>query len=495
MVPYIIKFIYQDSMAINKNTFRALAYNISRFLPITRHIADLETASTESLFYYGEIALLHSFKTVAKTLPFYKKILEQRGVDSTSIKTLADFYTRVPVIQKEDVFPLFKADEICQHGVVNDMHSAIVTSGTSGVFAYGILTNNDILFQKKMIDEMMDYYYNAKNESLLIINALPMGVSFSSSYPVISTSVRSDIVIHLLKTFSSYYKRIVIITDPHFAKKIVDDGVDQNLNWPSLSTSFILGGTNSSSSLQMYLLTALNGKDNLNTPKNTIQGTMGLTEIGLNIFSASSELIQLRSIIENNEKLRKALFGDTVLVCPDLFYYYPTSTHVEIHDTNTEGFGSIVLSNLDTVSKTPLIRYNTGDIGKKLDRTIFLQLLQEEGITIPLTLQLPLIAISGRNSDQLINQINPAVIKEILYRDHALASKITGHFKIITTSSEVIIKIQTKRNISSLPDMATRLSDILKSIVTQNFILECLPYDEFGYDLELNYEVKWKHTI
>lgn len=480
-------------MTITKNTFRALAYRLSKHLPLSRSLSDLEKISTESLLFYGDISVIPAFQKVAKTLPFYRKILESRNINPMLIRTLEDFYTLVPIIKKEDVFPLFTAQDICQNGDLSDMHSAIVTSGTSGVFAYGILTEKDIAFQKKMIDEMMDYFYDAKNQSVLIINALAMGVNFSSSYPVINTSVRSDIVIHLIKTFNMYYKRIVVITDPNFAKKIIEGGIEKNIDWKNISTSFIVGGTSSSSSLQTYMLTLLNNKESLPSPKNTIQGTMGLTEIGLNIFTAPKELISVRSSIETNEILRKKLFGETSLVCPELFYYYPTSTHIEIHNPDEQGFGSIVISNLDTLSKTPLFRYNTGDIGKKLNRADFLQQLHESGITATLPLQLPLIAIKGREQDETNSPIAPSIVKEALYRDHAIAMQITGHFKIDTKNAPITVIIQAKKNISNTDEIALRLANTLKEITSAMVIVACVPYYDFGHHIELDYESKWKH--
>jgi phenylacetate-CoA ligase len=202
-------------------------------------------------------------------------------VDIAKIRTFEDFSRSVPIIRKADVFPIFSASDICQDGRIDDMRSAIVTSGTSGVFAYGLLTGADAVFQQKMIDEFFDYYFDAKHQSVLIINALAMGVSFSSSYPVIPTSVRPDIVIHLVKTFHAFYKRIVIVCDPNFAKKIVDDGSACGVSWKDMPVSFVAGGAWFPNSLAQYILSRVGRAD-------AFLGTMGLTEIAMNIFSAPS---------------------------------------------------------------------------------------------------------------------------------------------------------------------------------------------------------------
>ncbi|MGY2239825.1 hypothetical protein ACW9ID_32845, partial [Pseudomonas gingeri] len=61
-----------------------------------------------------------------------------------------------------------------------------------------------------------------------------------------------------LRTFHTLYRNIVIICDPHFAKKIVDDGQSAGLRWHALNVSFVIGGAWSSNSLSQYLLAALN---------------------------------------------------------------------------------------------------------------------------------------------------------------------------------------------------------------------------------------------
>lgn len=475
-----------------KGLRKRMLYYLIKCLPQRFKLSDLETIKTADLIDFGEMSVIPSFQKAARMLPFYKKLLQEKGVDTTRIQTLEAFSLFVPIIRKNDIFPVFSASDICQNGKVDDIRSAIVTSGTSGVFAYGLLTNEDISFQRKMIDEFFDYYFNAKNEPILIINALAMGVSFVSQYPVISTSVRPDIVIHLIKTFHAFYKRIVIICDPNFAKKIVDDGDSASVSWKDIPVSFVVGGSWFSNSLAQYLLARINNDTKKST--NAILGTMGLTEIALNIFSAPDELIAIRNILQDDKKLLAEIFGTDTTVCPEMMYYYPTRTYIEIPETDSRNRGNIVISHLDTKSKTPLFRYDTTDKGMFIDRNHLEDALKTNGYDIPLKLHLPLIAIFERNNDALADDFSVSVseIKEALFQTPEIVPFLTGHFIILQEKHTV--EIQLEKNAQKTDSIRIALETNIKNVSNKQVAVVLIPYHSFTRDLDLNFERKWKHT-
>ena len=94
-------------------------------------------------------ALIHAFQHAAKTLPFYKDFLNKNGISPELVTTVDAFMSNVPVITKEDVFPVYPIEAICQDGDTGDIVSAIVSSGTTGIFSYGLLTERDIVLQRQ----------------------------------------------------------------------------------------------------------------------------------------------------------------------------------------------------------------------------------------------------------------------------------------------------------------------------------------------------------
>jgi len=424
--------------------------------------------------------LVAAFRHAATTLPFYKDLLAKKGISSEMINTDEDFFARVPIMSKEEIFPAYPVSSLCQGGEVGSFVSAIVSSGTSGVFSYGLLTDQDVVAQKAMIDGMFRTLLAADTCPPIVINALPMGVSFVSSYPVIPTSVRSDIVLHVIKTFSNKENQIVLITDPNVLKKIVEEGVATGISWPDIRITSVIGGAGFSDSLAQYLLRQLNGEMNVSgLLQNNILGTMGLTEIGLNIFCSTPDLVSLRHLVQYDATMMQKLFGASATIdCPELMYCMSNGVHVEIHNPDADGIGDIVLTHLDTSLKTMLIRYDTGDRGKIIDATLFPEESQHM-----LVFPLPIVAVFGRKGDAQRDAVSPSEVKELLFRDVSIASSITGHFMITKEHGANDVFVQLKPGIQSLPQLS--LGDLSVTWV---------PYHEYEFDMELNYEKKWKHT-
>ena len=147
-----------------------------------------------------EEKVIQAFKQASKSV-FYNQILTEKGIDPSSIQSLQDFSSKVPIIEKSDVFGRFKVSELVTPEVLNGMASAIISSGTSGAFSYAVLTNDDVAHQRGMIDGLFKQFFDADACPPIIINSLPMGVTFSSSYPVVPTGVRADIALEVIRTF------------------------------------------------------------------------------------------------------------------------------------------------------------------------------------------------------------------------------------------------------------------------------------------------------
>lgn len=424
--------------------------------------------------------LLTAFHHAVETMPFYREYLAQHHVLEDSIQTREDFKERVPLISKEDIFPLYSIETLCQKGETNDFVSAIVSSGTSGIFSYTLLTERDVAIQQQMFDTLMRALFQADTHKPVIINALPMGVSFVSSYPVIPTSVRADIVLHVIRTLKDTAEQFVIITDPHVLKKIVEEGVAQKFPWGTVRVSCVVGGTSFSDSYVQYIETLLSsgGEETELKFKNRVFGTMGITEVGLNIFGGTPDLNAIRHQLQVDSTMSREVFGTDIPACPEIMYMMSQTVHVEVCNPNEQGIGDIVVSHLDCDLKTMLIRYKTGDIGKILDSATI-----ERVVGITPALPYPIIAIFGRSTEMMSTGITPATVKELLYRDHSFASHITGHFIVDETEGAQKVYVQMKQ------ECTTATMPVVEGIEMVG-----VAYADFPRDMELNYENKWKHT-
>ena len=84
--------------------------------------------------------LLTVFKFAASNLSYYQQILKEKEIDPSQVIDQESFNSLVPVISKQDVFMRFNADALFTEDQLEDFTSAIVSSGTSGVFSYGLVS-------------------------------------------------------------------------------------------------------------------------------------------------------------------------------------------------------------------------------------------------------------------------------------------------------------------------------------------------------------------
>lgn len=425
-------------------------------------------------------ALLRAFHHAAEVHPFYANILSDRGVNPSSITSIEDFHTLVPILSKTDVFPKNGLNDLVTKDTLNNMTSAIVSSGTSGVFSYGVLTHADVEKQKMMLDYMLETFFDAKNNPPVVVNALAMGVSFVSSYPVIQTSVRSDIAREVILKFSDIGRPIIIICDPHFLKKLLEEGQGRGIEWSKIALTAIIGGTSYSDSLTQYLLGLLNnGSSSIEKTSNKIFGTMGVTEVGLNLFSATPDLIAMRHAIQHNDQLSQLWNRSGSMASPELMYMLSKTVHVEIINPNNQGIGDLVFTHLDTETATVLVRYKSGDRAAFIDRA---QLEEHVGVT--LMIDAPIVAVYGREKSDELEVIDSEEVKELLYRDLRTASHITGHFMIIRTDKgSTVVHVQIKPNGK---EVVMPLHEGVEFVG--------VPYRDFVNNMELDYESKWKHS-
>lgn len=444
----------------------------------------LKTIEPEKVLEESKNLAVSSFRYAAENVPAYKKFLSGKKINPKEVNSFEDFKKKVPIIKKEDIFPKFNISELCVGGNIDGMSYSFTSSGFSGIFAYGIVTEDMVKNEKGMIDSLIDLLFNVGKEKILLVNSMPMGVSFSSSHPVLKTSVRSDMVIAFVKAFHDKFEHIIIISDPHFAKKILEEGIELGLNWKSIKVSFVLGEDWFSNSLVNYLKSFL-------SKESQIRNTMGMTEFGLNLFNDSQNLAKIRDIAQKDEKLRYALFGKSTEACPELMHHYINRTFLEIVNQDKKGFGEMVFSNLDKSAKMPLMRYNSQDIGKLFSYDEIKEILIKNGYNklVP-ELKLPIAAISGRSGKFVSfnkKKITPEEIKEAIYRDFSVANSITGYFRLGKK-----LEIQLKKKIKPDKSIEKKLQKRIFQLVNINIPIKLYEHEKLPYGMCLDYESKFR---
>ena len=337
----------------------------------------LTTTDPEKIEAYGKKLLIKAFHRAAQRVPAYKNLLRKRGVDPAKVKDVESFKRIVPVITKEDIFHDYEIEDLCIDGRLDRMKNPMTSSGFSGVFSFGINTEGNLRNAERSIDTALDYTFNITQRKTFIINCIPMGVKIPTSLPVADTSVRSDMALAIYKKFAPKFDQTIFVSDPHFLKKLIEDGLEQGLDWRKENVHLISGGDWFSESFRSYLGSIL-GTDWSNTKRGFIGATMGIAELDLNLFHESVHTIQIRRVAQEDKDLRCALFGEGVEVCPILFHYYPHRIFLEAIGAKGDK-QEFVFSMLSRSLLIPLMRYNSRDTGTIFSYEDLKQILERWG--------------------------------------------------------------------------------------------------------------------
>lgn len=427
----------------------------------------------------------------ANCVPAYRDLLKKRGVDSTTIRTFSDFLQKVPVIAKEDIFPKYPLHELFRFGDISIMQSAMTSSGFSGIFSFGVSTMKSLVNAPFAIDLALEYGFNIDKKKTFLINCVPMGVQIPTLLPQASTSVRAEMVLALFQKIKPYFDQVIFVSDPHFLKKLLEDGLEHGISWKQEKVHLISGGDWFSDSFRSYIEGILGSECN----GNKMLATMGIAELDLNLFHESPFTIQIRKACAKDQQLNHALFGGDFLAIPLLMHYYPHRLYLETANGPTQG-GELVFTMLSETLAIPMIRYNSKDFGVTLSYTALANKLSELGYShlIP-DLKLPLVAIGGRKGNAFPigrEHISPEWARDRLYRSHAFSKIVTGQF-LLSGEPSPTIEIQLKKNIlknEALHILAKELFSEFPSLQ-----VKLLEYYEFSQGMGIDYETKFRHTI
>lgn len=455
----------------------------------------LTTTDPEKIVSHGEGLLLKSFQRCASRVPAYRDILKKAGCSPAKVSSIAAFKEMVPLITKEDVFPKYSIQDVCLDGNIGRIRSAMSSSGFSGVYSFGINTEKNHINAVKAIDTALDYLFSISQKKTLFINSLPMGVRVPTSLPVADTSIRWDMALAIFQKFSPAFEQILILSDPHFLKKILEDGAEQGIDWRRENVHIITGEDWVPETFRSYLGNIL-GTDWDRMDRGLIGGTMGVAELDLNLFHESRDSIRIQRAALADKRLRYALYGEGCDVQPTLFHYYPHRTYLEVVESR-DSSPELVVSMLSDALLIPLIRYNVKDVARLYSFNELKTILNDCGYGhLCPELKLPLLSVGGRKNRTLrISDatITPEAVKHGIYTDFSVAILTTGYFRLSITDETFLIEVQLKKGYTVSPDVEAAMKKAIATQVRAPFRLRIYCYQDFPYSMELDYERKFKN--
>ncbi len=444
----------------------------------------------------GRGRLVRQVGRVARRVPAYAQILRERKIEGDRLRTLDDVLRHCPILAKEDLFGRFPLHELCVDGNLKPLSNVLTSSGHGSRFAFGLSTARQGRAAAKAIDLGLEHAFQTDAHPTLLINALPMGVRFAStSVTIAETSVREDMVCALVREVAPYYAQTILVLDPLFCKRLLDYGRDIGLDWVNFKIHVILGEETFGEHFRAYVSDRL-GQDPTDWTRGQIISSMGVGEVGLNLFFETSETLRLRQLAHRQpEALADAIGPWSGRTPPLLFVHDPRRLFVEITDADSSGFGALTVSTLDPALLLPLIRYRTGDRAKLLDRARMAEALKAAGhANLPLP-ALPMIAVAGRDKDFLPDGRALLDIKDALYADPWIADQISGAFRVSCEESQAWIHVQMRSGwTGDGADVLDRLGALLpQPDPAIGDRLRLWKHDEFPFGRTLDYERKFNY--
>lgn len=458
-------------------------------------------SSPDELLSKGRKWLLPSFRRAARQSPAYRILLAEAGIDPDSIKSPEDFVARCPILEKVNSFKRFPVEQlICEDIRPQDLASIITSSGHGGNgFAFGISSWKQQRGAARLIDIGLDMAFNVGNRRTLLVNCLPMGVTFQSNLVcVANVSVREDMACAIIDRAGSLFEQIVLCGDPLFLKKLCDHSQDIGLDWKRFRVHVIVGEETFPETFRDYLAGVL-GNDPDDPASGLIGSSMGVGELGLNLFNETRETVALRRACIHNPELLEKLTGinGAVSPTPTFMVFNPLRTFVEVINRDAHGIGDLVVTVMDEQAPIPLMRYATGDRMQLLTQKQISGVfgLLAAGIAMPKS---PVVALHGREKDCLPEGVHVDFFKEVLYSNREIARHLTGAHQISATRSGWLWQLQLNRK-ASLPD-----PDVLENGLRQHLAgttlgkgidVKVRRYGDFQYDFILDFERKFSYLL
>ena len=454
-----------------------------------RAIRFLTRSSPTRLEEMGEAKLEPVFRAAVANSPAYRELVVGHAGEIPSVHSAADFRERLPLLSKSSYFSAYSLAELAGERR-SRIKLAMTSSGFSGEFGYAVVPDEPVSRERFAVDVSFDYCFNISEKKTFVISFVPMGVHLETSLTLAETSVRSDMVIALLEKVSPYYDQTILIGDPYFSKKLIEEGDTAGIDWSGLRISLVIGQDWLPETLRSYLADRL-AIDISADSERMILATMGMAELGLNQFHESFATVRLRREFSKNRDLRALFPGADMTAPPYFFHYYPFRTWVE--NVGAAGGNELAFTSLNADNIIPLLRYTTGDRGRVIPLVDVRAALGARFSELMPDLKLPICMMMGRTQNRIVVNDTKACledIKEALFLDRKVASAITGLFQLKVGADVAALRVHLKPNVSPSTGLAKRIETVIGDFCGVSLAVRTERYEDFKEALTLNFERK-----
>lgn len=327
-----------------------------------RQLLAFVTKSRSNLEVSGDKNALALFHEAARKIPAYKDFLVKQKIDHKKIRTIHDFTTYVPVMDKNNYLSQYPLSDLCMEGDMFTNRIISVSSGSSGTPTFWPRGQQQDLEGREMFGEIYDRSFAMEKKKTLLVVCFSMGTWIAGTFTattalmyadkgrpvnVVTPGLEKEETIKAIKSLSKYYEQVVLVGYPPFIKDVIEEGKRVGIDWRKIKTRLLLAGESFSEEWRDYVLHLLDSKD----PYYDTSSIYGSADAG--IFGVETPVsILVRRIYNQRSKTKQNIFGTDIL--PSFVQYSPERRYFE-------KIGEELA--FTARAGVPLIRYNIQDTG------------------------------------------------------------------------------------------------------------------------------------
>ncbi|GAB2838241.1 phenylacetate--CoA ligase family protein [Lentzea nigeriaca] len=333
--------------------------------------------------------VLDLFQHTAATVPAYRKLLRENGIEPRSITTFDDFQ-RLPLLDKPSYHERYPLPELCRDGTLTSCDMIAVSSGSSGRPTIWPRALEDELHVARRFEQVLVDGFGADQRTTLAVVCFPLGTWVGGLFTqacvrhlaakgcpitVVAPGNNKAEILRVLPELAPHFEQVVLLGYPPFLKDVIDTpGVD----WGAHSIKLVLAGEAFSEQWRDLV----SRRAGIADPVRDVASLYGTADSGV-LGNETAVSVSIRRFLADRPELAREVFGDSRL--PTLVQYDPASRFFEVHD------GTLVFT---ADGGIPLIRYRIADEGGIFG---YDELLARCGFTPPPGPSLPFVYLFGRS--------------------------------------------------------------------------------------------------
>ncbi|WP_434444762.1 phenylacetate--CoA ligase family protein [Lentzea sp. E54] len=339
--------------------------------------------------------VLDLFRRTAGTVPAYRKLLRDNGIDPASVTSFADFQ-RLPLLDKPSYHERYPLPELCRDGVLTGCDMIAVSSGSSGRPTIWPRALEDELRVARRFEQVLVDGFHADERTTLAVVCFPLGTWVGGLFTqacvrhlaakgcpvtVVAPGNNKAEILRVLPELAPHFDQVVLLGYPPFVKDVVDTGLAEGVDWPAYRIKLVLAGEVFSEQWRDLV----SQRAGIADPVRDIASLYGTADSGV-LGNETAVSVGIRRFFADHPDLAREVFGDSRL--PTLVQYDPASRFFEVHD------GTLVFTSDGGI---PLIRYRIADEGGILGHAELLEYCARNGFTPPPGPELPFVYLFGRS--------------------------------------------------------------------------------------------------